>query len=224
LTFFKFQPSSKPSTLPASFLMTVFMTKIALLLGLFSLSTGLGCSGKKKHVTSRVIVIQPFSDINPLLTDSIFRQIKQIGYNVYVRPAMALPTNAFYSARGRYRADSLIRLLRQLPTSDTVVIGLTEKDISTTKGQIQDWGVMGLGYCPGTACVVSTYRLSKKNLFQQFHKVALHELGHTQGLEHCADKTCFMRDAEGDNPLNEEKGFCSTCKTFLTKHGWTIID
>jgi archaemetzincin len=35
-------------------------------------------------------------------------------------------------------------------------------------------------------------------------------------------KTCFMRDAEGGNPLNEEKEFCSTCKSFLVKKGWRL--
>ena len=199
------------------------MTKIFLLFGLLSLAVGLGCKGKATS-PSGVIVIQPFSDIDPLLIDSIFGQIKKTGYKVYIRPPMPLPTNAFFPARGRYRADSLIRMLSQSANPDTVVIGLTEKDISATKGQVQDWGVMGLGYCPGTACIVSTYRLSKRNLYQQFYKVALHELGHTQGLQHCTNKTCFMRDAEGGNPLDQEKGFCTSCKAFLTKHGWTVTD
>jgi len=199
------------------------MTKIVLLFGLLSLTVGLGCKGKSNSA-SRVIVIQPFSDINSLLIDTILGQIKKTGYKVYIKPVMALPTNAFYPVRGRYRADSLIRMLSQSASSDTVVIGLTEKDISVTKGQVQDWGVMGLGYCPGTACIVSTYRLSKRNLYQQFYKVAFHELGHTQGLQHCTNKTCFMRDAEGGNPLDQEKGFCTSCKAFLTKRGWTVTD
>jgi len=199
------------------------MTKISLLLALISLLTANGCKRKKAFET-RVIVIQPFSGIDPLLTDSISRQIKRTGYNVFIKTAIALPTNAFYLPRNRYRADSLIRTLSQPPNSDTLVIGLTEKDISATKGQVQDWGVMGLGYCPGTSCVVSTYRLSKQNLFQQAHKIVLHELGHTQGLQHCPVKGCYMRDAEGGNPLDEEKGFCTSCKAFLTKRGWTVTD
>jgi len=199
------------------------MTKIALLFVLFSLCIALGCT-QKWTSKSTVIAIQPFSEIDPVLIDSIFRQVKRLGYNVYVRPTMAMPTNAFFKARNRYRADSLIKFLSRPSQTDTIAIGLTEKDISTTKGEIQDWGVMGLGYCPGTACVVSTYRLSKRNLFQQFHKVVLHEIGHTQGLQHCADPTCFMRDAEGGNPLDQEKSFCDKCKRFLTNHGWTISD
>ena len=77
---------------------------------------------------------------------------------------------------------------------------------------------MGLGFQPGKACIASNFRLrDKKNFF----KVALHELGHTTGLPHCPEKTCFMRDAEGGDPTGEESGFCTKCKNYLIKKGWT---
>lgn len=81
---------------------------------------------------------------------------------------------------------------------------------------------MGLGYRPGNACVASSFRLTKKNKTQQFHKVALHELGHTQGLPHCPDKSCLMRDAEGGNPLDEEKAFCASCRQYLKSKNWKL--
>ena len=129
---------------------------------------------------------------------------------------------AYYPVRNRYRADSLIRYLSQSDSRDTILIGITNKDISTSKNQIRDWGVMGLGYRPGDACVISTYRLSKADLDSQLYKVAIHELGHTQGLSHCKDKTCFMRDADGGNPLGEEKDFCPDCKSTLRSKGWWL--
>jgi archaemetzincin len=81
---------------------------------------------------------------------------------------------------------------------------------------------MGLGKCPGKACVASSYRLSNNERLSQLFKVSIHELGHTQGLPHCEVKVCFMRDAEGRNPTNEEKGFCPRCKTFLKAKGWNF--
>ena len=56
----------------------------------------------------------------------------------------------------------------------------------------------------------------------QLFKVSIHELGHTQGLPHCVVKYCFMRDAEGRNPTNDEKDFCPACKTFLKQKGWNF--
>ena len=82
---------------------------------------------------------------------------------------------------------------------------------------------MGLGYRPGRSCVVSDFRVSHKNKNQQFYKLVLHELGHTEGLSHCKEKTCLMRDAEGGNHLDEENDFCRNCKNFLLKKGWELI-
>jgi archaemetzincin len=170
----------------------------------------------------KAIIIQPFNDFPASQIDITYKQLKIINPNIVLRTAIALPTAAFYTTRNRYRADSLIRFLSASANSDTVVIGMTSKDISTTKGKVADWGVMGLGYCPGKACVVSSFRLAKKNRAEQFYKVAIHELGHTQGLPHCTNKTCFMRDAEGGNPLDEEVDFCKPCKMFLKNRGWFL--
>lgn len=43
------------------------------------------------------------------------------------------------------------------------MIGITQKDISTSKGQYADWGIMGLAYRPGNSCVASYYRLPSKD-------------------------------------------------------------
>ena len=81
---------------------------------------------------------------------------------------------------------------------------------------------MGLGLCPGNACIASSFRLSKTENMRQLFVISIHELGHTQGLSHCLLKTCFMRDAEGKNPTNEETEFCPKCKNYLVKRGWDL--
>jgi archaemetzincin len=172
--------------------------------------------------SNRVIAIQPFSDFNPSLTKLVYQKLKEINPNTILRTPIQLPQKAYYPPRNRNRADSLIKYLSNFVSADTVVIGLTNKDISTTKGDISDFGVMGLGYCPGNSCVVSTFRLAKTNISEQFFKLAIHELGHTQGLPHCSNKICFMRDANGKNVFNEEKDFCPSCKSFLKNKGWKL--
>src|SRR5204862_4616162 len=107
-------------------------------------------------------------------------------------------------------------------SAEHVTIYLTAKDISTSKDSIADWGVMGLVFCPGKACIASSFRLSRSEKLQQLFKVAIHELGHTQGLPHCEVPSCFMRDAEGHNPTNEEKDFCPKCKKYLEQKGWVF--
>ncbi|MDR6459553.1 archaemetzincin [Chryseobacterium vietnamense] len=184
------------------------------------------CSEKKKGVKEKAekpavtILIQPFKDINQDTVVKIAEEIKNVYPNVKVLNAIDFPANTYYKERNRYRADSIIKFLNNKTKEGFVVIGLTSKDISATRGKIKDFGIMGLGYRPGKACVASNFRLSKENRDEQFYKIAIHELGHTQGLPHCPEKMCFMRDAEGKNPTNEETDFCKKCKTFLINKNW----
>ncbi len=147
-------------------------------------------------------------------------KIKEIYPNIKILKPIPFPENSFYPPRNRYRADSIIAFLKTKTPENSVTLGLTTKDISVTKGKNPDFGVIGLGYRPGKACVASNFRLSAKNKIEQFYKVAIHELGHTQGLHHCPEKSCFMRDAEGGNPTDEEKDFCPKCKDFLKTKNW----
>ena len=168
------------------------------------------------------ILIQPFEDVKPKQLAEISENIRKIYPKIKILEPIDFPKNAFYQPRNRYRADSIIKYLRTKTPNNCVTLALTNKDISVTKGKVADFGVMGLGYRPGNACVASTFRLNAENKSEQFYKVAIHELGHTQGLKHCPDKTCFMRDAEGKNPTNEEKDFCQNCKKVLRSKHWKI--
>lgn len=183
----------------------------------------LACSFIRKESASVIIIdIQPLGDIPKKTVDYVCEELKKIYPNIEVKKAIPLPKIAYYEGRKRYRADSLIHFLHRQTKSGHVSIGLTQKDISTTKNEIKDYGIMGLGYCPGNACVASTFRLSKKDVLVQLFKTSIHELGHTQGLPHCPVKTCFMRDAEGKNCTGEEKEFCPKCKAHLVSKGWDL--
>jgi archaemetzincin len=169
------------------------------------------------------IVIQPFEDFPISFTKCIANELKAMYAGVVViRKPILFPIHTLNQTQTRYRADSLIRYLSSNTTDGFLTIGLTQKDMSTTKGTNKDWGVFGLGYCPGRSCIASSYRLKGENKLEKLFKVAIHELGHTQGLKHCQIKTCLMRDAKGKDNLNDEKEFCFKCKTFLKKSGWEL--
>ena len=178
----------------------------------------------EQHVSSQALTIDilPFEGIPQSITDHVFKELSKIHSNVKLLEPIALPKRAYYAPRNRYRADTLIYILRKATEDGHVTMGLTNKDISAEKGKVFDYGIMGLAYQPGKSCVVSTYRLSKKNINEQFFKVAIHELGHTQGLPHCPDKTCLMTDANGKNNTDKENGFCIKCKTYLIAKGWKL--
>jgi archaemetzincin len=182
------------------------------------------CSQKQqekiKEKATIVILVQPFKDIKPENVQFVTNEIKKVYPNVKILQPIDFPTNAYYKDRNRYRADSIIKFLDKRTKNGFVTLALTSKDISVTKGKVKDFGVMGLGFRPGKACVASSFRLNKENSNEQFFKIAIHELGHTQGLKHCPEKKCFMRDAEGKNPTNEEVDFCEKCKEILINKNW----
>ena len=176
----------------------------------------------EKKSTIITIVLQPFVDFPDRDLIKIEKELKKYYSKIILKNPIEIPKSCLNKIKTRYRADSIITFLNQQTTEGFVTIGLTTKDISTTKGKISDWGIYGSGFCPGKSSIVSSFRLKGNNKFEKLVKVAVHELGHTQGLHHCLEKTCLMRDAEGKDHLNEEKEFCNNCKKILIKNGWKL--
>lgn len=167
------------------------------------------------------IVIQPFTGFPGKVIDSLLPRLRQVFGDIEIAGTIDLPANAYYPARNRYKADSILKFLLERNGKD-ILLGLTHADISTRNGKIPDWGVMGLSLCPGKASVVSLYRIKKSASLDDLYKVVVHELGHAEGLPHCSDKSCYMRDAEGGYPLQMEKSFCPNCRTYLAERGWNL--
>ena len=155
---------------------------------------------KKTIVTEKKVnlVLVPLGNISNSLVNQVFNSLYKISPNTRVLGGEDLPKLAYYPARNRYRADSIIAWLGRRANQNEVYIGITTNDISTTNKErgVDDWGVMGLGFCPGPAYVISNYRLKDKSPNNLF-KIVVHEVGHTSGLSHCPLRTCFMSDAEG---------------------------
>jgi archaemetzincin len=175
---------------------------------------------KKANVVSPIkVVILPLGNVPEGLCMKTYSELKGIFKNTTLMNVEPFPAFAYYQPRNRYRADKLIHWMHDRAKPGEVYLGITSQDISDTKGQIYDWGIMGLGYEPGNACIVSTCRLKDK---ANAYKVILHELGHTAGLPHCPIKTCYMRDAEGGDSTGDETDFCSNCLKTLRQNGWNL--
>lgn len=195
------------------------------IIGIVAILTMYACQPNTQTASANkqlTIIIQPFIDFKPNEANAVMNEVKKYYGKVIVNKPINFPPNSLNPTHTRRRADSIIKYLSIHTPAGFRTIGLTHTDISVTKDGKPDWGVMGLGYCPGKSCVASTFRLHGNNRFEKLVKVALHELGHTEGLNHCPEKTCLLRDAEGKDHLNEEKGFCASCKKYLIKKGWEL--
>lgn len=91
--------------------------------------------------------------------------------------------------------------------------GINQSLLSHIHGQY-NYGIMGLSFRPGDACVVSTFRLKRKD---DLWKVTIHEFLHSRGLPHCKkdDLKCLMQDAHGKNTFYMKNGLCQDCQKSL---------
>jgi archaemetzincin len=179
-------------------------------------------NNRKSNTDKFTVALMPYKGFDTTLLNDVLKEV-EVFYkcNAIIIPVSNLPANAFYVPRQRYKADSLLVFQKQLAKGGIrSVIGFTAKDISTST---PDWGIFGLGYCPGKACVISTYRLQKASattvqLKERLLKVVLHELGHNLGLPHCTyDKECLLTDAGGTIKQvdKERKWLCNHCTQIL---------
>jgi archaemetzincin len=124
-------------------------------------------------------------------------------YKVVINPKQSLTPNLKNSPKGRYVADKILKKYN----SNRNTLLLTNVDIVTNNKErgVYEWGVFGLGYRPGTTCVISTFRLNKgkvkvtnEKFLERLKKVCINEIGHNLGLDHCtSNKQCLMNEARG---------------------------
>jgi archaemetzincin len=175
-----------------------------------------------------ILYLQPMGKQLPDAdVDAVKRGLVEFyGLEVRVLPRVPLPQAAWYPRRQRWRAEKLLEFLdTRIPDDGERILGLTASDISTTKGPYDDWGVLGLGELPGRSCVISSFRVKRRARDplvprERLAKVAVHEIGHTLGLDHCPTTGCLMEDAEGQVTTSDrEWDLCPRCRAKVSATG-----
>jgi archaemetzincin len=211
--------------------LTVFARRTALQ-ALALLGPALAGLRAARGATARTeLYVQPLGDALPDQDVALVMTAlaAMIGLHPKLLPRTALPAEAYRPARRRYRAEKLLDFLDgRLPADGVRILGLTGTDISTTKGPVFDWGVLGLGRLDGASSVISAFRCRKTardpaHARVRLAKVAVHETGHTLGLSHCPNRGCLMEDAEGRvATCDREYDFCPRCRALLAAAGRPI--
>lgn len=122
-------------------------------------------ASKKMHFK-----IQPMNGFSQMEAQEIAAYLNAFYPNISLNKSINFPTYCYEKARDRYWADSTLKFFKTLSKKDTVIVGLTNSDISITNDDKKSWGVMGLAHRPGTECINSTFRLNKSKRMQQFKK------------------------------------------------------
>ena len=137
-----------------------------------------------------------------------------------VAETLALPYEAFDKLRGQYRSDIILGLVRNYAHRTAVlnrVLGVVNVDIYIPGLNF----VFGEAESPGKAALISLWRLrpefyGKPPNFEVFveraTKEAVHEIGHTFGLGHCANPYCVMYFSNSIFDTDRKKSlFCNKC-------------
>jgi len=128
------------------------------------------------------------------------------------------PETPYDSSRGQYNSTVFLKLLLGDSGDDAWrVLGVTSVDLFIPVLTY----VFGEAQVNGRAAVVSSHRLrpeayglpvDRERLGDRLDKEAVHELGHTLGLLHCADHECVMTSSTYVEEIDlKQVEFCPSC-------------
>jgi archaemetzincin len=132
------------------------------------------------------------------------------GVQATLGESMAVPARAYERSRNQYRAEELLAAIREL--DGRRVLGVTARDVYA---EGRDFA-FGLADSAGLAALISLFRLRLRVDEATFHaralKEAIHQLGHTFGLGHCANHRCVMSPANSPEDIDRKSNrLCDKC-------------
>ena len=143
-----------------------------------------------------------------------------------IRPETFDLSFALDGGRQQYHSTAIIQRMERAVDPDARVLGVTASDLYVPVLTF----VFGEAQLDGNCAVVSTARLKEEFyglpgrqelLRERLLKEAVHELGHTFGLRHCADWRCVMTSSHAVERLDiKGAGFCRACRKPVFSNGY----
>jgi len=163
------------------------------------------------------VQILPFEGTPQRDLESLIEELALLGIQATMLTMASIVAPSYNPRRRQCNAEILLDRVRLAPGHR--VLGVTSRDLYVEGLNF----VFGLADSPGKAAVISLHRLSAGTDDTTFRvrvaKEAVHELGHTWGLGHCADSRCVMAFSNSLADTDRKgKEFCSRCSHKMRGH------
>jgi archaemetzincin len=158
-----------------------------------------------------------FRGTDPADIEALVEELASLGLRVVQQTHVELPAEAFDTRRGQYRGSDLLARTHAEPG---------ERVLAVTEADLYDDGlnfIFGLADPAQRVALISLRRLrllaDPWTFRARAAKEAIHELGHTLGLNHCADPACVMSFSNTLADTDRKSArFCPRCHRTLAWH------
>ena len=163
------------------------------------------------------VQILPFEETPQRDLTELIEELASVGIEATLLPKASIVAPSYNPQRRQYNAGILLDRVRLGPWH--CVLGVTSQDLYVEGLNF----VFGLADISGKAAVISLHRLhagaDDRLFWARAVKEAVHELGHTRGLRHCANPRCVMAFSNSLADTDRKgKEFCSNCAYKLRGH------
>ena len=167
----------------------------------------------------RTICLVPVGRIEQRLLTYISYQIEKIfPFSVKMDEALLHPGYAYNERRDQYKSDLILTRLQKVDREEAEkILGVVDLDLYTPGlnfvfGQASMGGKVALIALPRLRQEFYQLAKDKKLYYSRAIKEAVHELGHTFGLDHCKKRECVMHFSNSLADTDYKgKEFCDDC-------------
>jgi len=205
----------------------MFARRTLLLLVAGSIAATAGFAGNE--LMREKICLVPFGRTDPKSVEALRIPIeKRFGVDVAVEKPRPVPRDAYNASREQYLSTAFLNALRRkYPKNALRALGVADVDLYVPRLNF----VFGEAEMPGRVAVISLTRLrpayygqpeNEQIFVARTVKEAVHELGHTFNLRHCADSRCVMFFSNSLRDTDRKSAdFCTICAGKLSNVGST---